>query len=283
MSALNYVNSWKFKGFKCMIECAYWYYKEINPDFDIVIDDIRYSDMNDWAIYDNWNKFVMYIKEANVACVYTNKLWCEAFANSKYVSRHNGVVVSRCDNQDEYKYVCRTEDSSGDSCFAVIMSSSTRKSLANNPNYAVYVMTFDRSSSYFTSSNANDPDFNILVNSGVTWNRVLDFIGEKYETGELAITEFIHDLHMRDIEVPESIDEASGKYKNIYSIFQGKEKIADRYERLVVALSVIDENLPSKLNYILSKDPTIEEKQVISAIQNSGFNPFKEALKHMEG
>lgn len=281
----------KFIGLKCIIECVYWYNKDLDHNFDFNVGGKKYPEMDDWDIYRNWDSLMKKTFEFPAAIIFNTPFYEDAISDSNELfSRHNKILTRRYKDQSRFKYLCCPEDDNVGEVFAVIMSDSTREEWSSLESCSAIKCYYGSMSNKFLSDELHDTNFNLLLKD-VSWFGLIDYLEAEYKEGSLQNgVSWIPDAHFDDGPVvPESIDEASGKYRNIYALLQNKGKIADRYERLIAGLDSIDADLASKLNFVLEPEPDEEHTKIVDAIQQArenkitNRNPLAEALRRMGG
>lgn len=279
------MSSLLFIGFKCMIDCTYWYNKELNPDFDFDVAQ-GYASFTDEIIRDNWSKLSQYVNKAPVVLIagdetyYTLVTKSASYNPGKAFNRHNKIVTYRWESGwFTYKYLSAPEDINGDSVFAVVPTAGNSIDSKRIRKH-IYQIGYRNEKVWVSDDWAyiGKTTYNLATDAYYPFlDQLVRYLQNEYEESELySDIANVGDLIVGtpepeniEVAIPDSIDAVTGRYNNIYALLQNKGRIQDRYDRLISALSLLDAELPSNLNYLLESAPDEAQSKIVDLLSKA--------------
>lgn len=282
-------NTRLFVGFKCMLDCVYWWKKSQVSDYDFDIGQ-GYAGLTDERIYRNWDRLAAYIHGSPVVLMndkeeFMEYIYPKVIQQNAAFNNHNGIMSCKFDDGD-YTFVSMPCDSSTGEVYAVMLRPGT-KAASTGPCCNTYRLIY-RCDGVIVKDFSESPFYNFATNNIVSYEVDRYLSGEYIVGSPLNKSIGVPDLvcNGNKVILPESVNEKTGRYDYLYAICDGGESVQDNYEKLVSALSLINEELPSEVNYILASEDDEEKRkkvEVLKGVKNGTMtiSPFGEAVRRM--
>ena len=289
--AIRNKNTRWFHAFKCMLSCVYYYNKQKNPNYDFAVKD-GYLSLTDDDIVNNHRKLFQYLTGEPVVLVVAggNKSALSNVGKTAVIEHRNGIKTCAVYDSKFLEYYSIADCVPCDEIYAKISELDREEIMRNSSVYRLGFQVLPNMNcivnQYSESSHSTLYDFysrHAIVSCA--FSDIFGFATSEYLEKEIGVK--VTDVPIAEPVLNETesdmtpavedktavVDVTSERWNNIWEIFKNKGKMADRYQRLIDALSIIDTDIIPKLDSAL-------HEQLVEDI-NKPKNPFDSAANMM--
>lgn len=243
-----------FVGFKCMLDCYYWYKRETMPDFDYDVGG-GWEKLRDSDISDNWVRLRGYIDDSPVILVVgqnwlleeVNQVTSIGMGSLAYCN-FKGIITRKDMENVHSLFISRPYGNPNSEIFAMIPIKKMRDMLASDHRCRTDNILMTKLGLRFDCSDSRKFSYNFVHSFG-TLVELQQYMFEAMRDAD----DKVQSTEGNEDSVSELHNIDAVRFKNIYEVVANKGRAVDKYNTLIAALNQLGDGAAAKLNKLLAE------------------------------